>query len=258
MTLFGKRSSDASPRTGLLEDIEKLWRRVRVVALGTPLLVVFGFGAGRVTSEALALPESELVRASTGEATPRIHLEALSRRLDGIREKGTNTTEYVELYKEHIEPVERVLRKRGLGAETARRVAWPLVEESYKQGLSPTMVMAVMLIESRGRPNAVSPVGARGLMQVMPLWSGYWRNCGADLYDIESNLCNGTSILAWYLKRAKGDVRRALLGYNGCVNGTNTPDCHTYPDKVNRIKTQLERELRATHVRGVPLNAAGP
>lgn len=256
MRLFGKRTD--APRTGVLEDIEKLWRRLRVLALGTPLLVVFGLGAGRVASGALALPEDEPARADATVRVPRIRLQALSRRLEGLRDKGTNTTEYVSLYKEHIEPVERVLRRRGLRADMARKVAWPLVEESYKRGLEPSMVMAVMLIESRGRPDARSPVGARGLMQVMPLWEGYWRQCGRDLYDIESNLCNGTSILAWYLERNGGDERRALLGYNGCVRGTNTPDCHRYPDKVNRIRTQLERELRSARAQLASVSAAAP
>ena len=44
----------------------------------------------------------------------------------------------------------------------------------------------------------------------MPAWAGYWRGCARDLYDIEGNLCNGTSILAWYMDRFGGDEKRAL------------------------------------------------
>jgi soluble lytic murein transglycosylase-like protein len=110
-------------------------------------------------------------------------------------------------------------------------VAWPLVENSYERGLDPATVVAILLIESSGRPDATSFMGARGLMQVMPMHQGRWQGCGEDLYDIESNLCYGTSILAWLLGRNGGDERRALLAYNGCVRGTNTPNCHTYPDQ---------------------------
>jgi soluble lytic murein transglycosylase-like protein len=98
-------------------------------------------------------------------------------------------------------------------------------------------------VESNARPNATSSVGARGLMQVMPAWAGFWRGCGRDLYDVESNLCNGTRILAWYLNRHGGDEHRALLGYNGCVTGSNTPNCRTYPEKVQRLRRQIAAEL---------------
>jgi soluble lytic murein transglycosylase-like protein len=145
--------------------------------------------------------------------------------------------------------VEQVLRRRGVPWETARRVAWPLVEQSYRTGVDPSTVLSVMLIESAGKPNARSSVGARGLMQVMPAWEGFWRGCGRDLYAIEDNLCNGTKILAMYLDRHRGDERRALLGYNGCVRGTVTPNCREYPDKVATVRRQVQREI-ATARRG--------
>jgi soluble lytic murein transglycosylase-like protein len=88
-------------------------------------------------------------------------------------------------------------------------------------------------------------------MQVMPLWIGYWRGCGQNLYDIEANLCNGTRILAWFMSRHGGDERRALLGYNGCVRGTNTPDCGKYPDKIASLRQQVRREIAATRAETV-------
>ncbi|HUP90337.1 MAG TPA: lytic transglycosylase domain-containing protein, partial [Longimicrobiales bacterium] len=140
------------------------------------------------------------------------------------------------------EPVEKVLRHHGVGNTIARRISWPLVEESYRRGVDPATVTAILLVESEGNPTARSSVGARGLMQVMPLWAGQWRGCGRDLYNIKENICNGTSILAWYLER-HGDERSALLGYNGCVRGTNTPNCHRYPDKIWNLRQQIKREL---------------
>jgi hypothetical protein len=38
-------------------------------------------------------------------------------------------------------------------------------------------------------------------------------------------------------------TRRALLGYNGCVSGTNTPDCRAYPEKVRRRVNQSARTI---------------
>jgi soluble lytic murein transglycosylase-like protein len=141
---------------------------------------------------------------------------------------------------------------------TARQVAWPLVQHAYRRGLDPAFVVSVVLIESGGKPNATSFVGARGLMQVMPLWAGALAQLWRNLYDIDANLCAGTNILAWYLERNPGDERKALLGYNGCVRGTNTPNCFTYPDKVVRLRQQVQREMNATRNRQRPGGAAAP
>jgi len=235
---------EAGARTGLVEELEKLARRARAVPFAALALMLVGWGVGDFSKTYLELPEGTLARAPSEHSVPRVHLEGLSRNLSRLRSAGDNTVEYVALYQEHVAPVEKVLRRRGVGRETARRIAWPLVEHSYERGLDPAFVVSIMLSESGGRPSATSPVGARGLMQVMPSWSGRWRGCGRNLYDIEANLCNGTSILAWYLRTAR-DERKALLGYNGCVRGTNTPTCFSYPDKIIRLKQQVRRELNA-------------
>lgn len=244
MKLF-RRSFDPDrfERSGLFDELELLLRRARRVSLAAPLLLLFGFGLGNVTNRVLEVPEGQSVRTPTEAPVPRVHLEVLSRHMDRLRSNGAETFDYVTLYNEHVAPIEASLRRRGVSEQTARRIAWPLVQHSYRRGLDPAFVLSIVLVESGGKPTARSFVGARGLMQVMPLWIGTWRACGGDLYDIEANLCNGTSILGWYLDRNPGDEQKALLGYNGCVRGTNTPNCHTYPQKVARLKHQLQREM---------------
>lgn len=247
---------DRDSRPGLFEDLELLLRRVRAVGLAAPFLLLVGFSVGNATNGMLELPEDSTVRTPTEAEVPRVHLEVLSRHMERLRDEGSETVEYVALYQDHVAPVEAVLRRRGVSDTTARQVAWPLVQHSYRRGLDPAFVLSVVLIESGGKPRATSFVGARGLMQVMPLWSGHWRNCGKDLYDIEANLCNGTSILAYYLKRNPGDESKALLGYNGCVRGTNTPNCFTYPQKIARLKHQVQREMNSAREQRRPGGAA--
>jgi soluble lytic murein transglycosylase-like protein len=244
MQLFRGKTQQTGARSGLLEDLERLARRVRAVPLAALALMLVGWGVGDFSKSYLQLPDGTPARTPSRHTVPRVHLEGLSRHLAQLRSAGDNTVEYVALYQEHVAPVEKVLRRRGVGRETARRIAWPLVEHSYERGLDPAFVVSVMLAESGGKPTATSPVGARGLMQVMPSWSGRWRGCGRNLYDIEANLCNGTSILAWYLRRSR-DERKAILGYNGCVRGSNTPSCFSYPDKIIRLRQQVRRELNA-------------
>lgn len=242
-----RRRSAAPPderRRDTISELERLARRVRALPLAAPVLLLGGFSLGKLTARSLALPEDTPVRIEAAARLPRFQLEALSRHMERLRNDGERTEEYVVLYRDHVGPIEEALRRRGVPDATARNVAWPLVEHAYRRGLDPAMVLSVLLIESRGRPGATSPVGARGLMQVMPDWVGRWRGCGRNLYDIEDNLCHGTSILAWYFNRHDGDERRALLAYNGCVRGTNTPDCFQYPDKVQQIRREIRAELR--------------
>jgi soluble lytic murein transglycosylase-like protein len=227
----------------MVDELELLAKRalgLPVVLL--PILLFTGLGLGRATARGIMLPEDAPVRIAAAAHTPRAQLEALSAYMAAIRAEGRDTEAYVLVYRNHVRPVEHSLQARGVNANLARRVAWPLVENAYERGLDPATVVAVLLIESSGRPDATSFVGARGLMQIMPLHRGQWDGCGDDLYDIDSNLCYGTSILAWLLRRFNGDERRALLAYNGCVRGTNTPNCHTYPNKVSHLRAQIQRD----------------
>ena len=70
-------------------------------------------------------------------------------------------------------------------------------------------------------------------MQVMPFHAGKWGCPSSDLFDIDANICHGVQILADNLKRSR-NLPTALQRYNGCVRGTNTPDCHRYAGKVYR------------------------
>jgi hypothetical protein len=257
MPLFTRRPTpDAvAARAGLLEDLERQWRRARVVLLLAPFLIAGGYGAGQVTRSALRPPDTGAVSYSN-LAGARIHLAGVADRMSELRHQGARTEDAIGLYRDHIEPVEKVLRRRGVSAALARQVAWPVVEQTYRTGLDVATVLSVMVVESNFRPNATSIVGARGLMQVMPAWAGYWKDCGRDLYDIEGNICHGVNILAYEVKRHRGDERRALLGYNGCVRGTVTPNCGTYPDKVYRLRRQIAAELNAARQGPVPGAAA--
>lgn len=239
---FGRRSTDREDGPAVIDEIERLLRRARVLPLILPVLLFSGWGLGKITTRGIALPENVPVRIAAAAHTPREQLETLSHYMGGLRDRGEETEEYVLLYQNHVRPVEKSLERWGVRSELARRVAWPLVQNSYLRGLDPATVVAIVLVESSGRPKATSFVGARGLMQIMPMHEGLWTGCGSDLYDIEANLCYGTSILADNLRRYGGDERRALLAYNGCVRGTNTPNCHTYPAKVRRLRERVRRE----------------
>jgi soluble lytic murein transglycosylase-like protein len=90
---------------------------------------------------------------------------------------------------------------RLLAAETARR-----------HGLDPELVLAVVAVESGFRPEAISPKGAQGLMQLMP---GTAAALGvADALDPEQNLDGGARYLGSLLTLYGGDLQKALAAYN--------------------------------------------
>jgi soluble lytic murein transglycosylase-like protein len=90
---------------------------------------------------------------------------------------------------------------RELAAAAARR-----------HGLEPGLVMAVVSVESGFRPEAVSPKGARGLMQLMPKTA---EALGVeDAFDPAQNLDGGARHLGELLTAYGGDLTRALAAYN--------------------------------------------
>lgn len=98
--------------------------------------------------------------------------------------------------------------------------------EATKAELEPELVLAVIQVESNFRKYAISRVGARGLMQIMPFWLDEIGKPGDDLFDIQTNLRFGCTILKHYLNKEKGNLTRALGRYNGSLGS------YRYPRKV--------------------------
>lgn len=88
-----------------------------------------------------------------------------------------------------------------------------IYEKSKKYDVDPALVAAVIEQESRFRPRAKSPVGARGLMQLMPR-TGRWMGA-RNLYDPEQNVDAGVKYIAYLDKRFNGDLKKIVAAYNG-------------------------------------------
>jgi soluble lytic murein transglycosylase-like protein len=88
--------------------------------------------------------------------------------------------------------------------------------ESRRAGLDTGLVLGLIQVESNFRKFAVSPVGARGYMQVMPFWARLIGDGDSSkLFHMQTNLRFGCVILRHYLDREKGDLYMALGRYNG-------------------------------------------
>ncbi len=98
--------------------------------------------------------------------------------------------------------------------------------EATRAGLDPELVLALINVESNFDRFAISSAGARGLMQIMPFWLNEIGRPDDDLFDINTNLRFGCTILGIYLKRENGNMYQALARYNGSVGK------RWYPDRV--------------------------
>jgi soluble lytic murein transglycosylase-like protein len=140
-------------------------------------------------------------------------------------------------------PLARLLGRRNGDPATATRIARAIVKEAGRLKVAPSLLTGVLLTENpQLETETVSSQGAIGLMQVMHFHAGEFDCESDDLLEVESNICHGAGVFGQYLKRT-GNVRRALLRYNGCVASANTPNCHRYPAKVIRTARQVRRDL---------------
>jgi soluble lytic murein transglycosylase-like protein len=107
------------------------------------------------------------------------------------------------------EPAAPATAPASLGRSGLRDLASRVAQ---RHGVEPALVLAVIAVESAFHPTAVSPKGARGLMQLMPRTA---EELGVrDAFDPEQNLDGGVRHLRGLLGRYQGDLTRTLAAYN--------------------------------------------
>ncbi len=147
-------------------------------------------------------------------------------------------------------------------------LAGPIVDLARDNGLDPLLLHAIAHVESRHDPNAVSPAGARGLMQVMPATGErFGAKNDRSLFDPNTNLRASAAYLRTLMLRYHDDLPLVLAAYNageGAVDraGRNIPpfpETRDYVRKVLAAYRRLSREFKisktgrlqsVSHVRG--------
>ena len=95
--------------------------------------------------------------------------------------------------------------------------------EAIHAKLAPEFVLAVIEVESRFDRFAISKSGALGYMQIMPFWLKEIGKPSDSLFDTQTNLRMGCTILKFYLDQENGDMVKTLARYNGSIGHTEYP-----------------------------------
>jgi soluble lytic murein transglycosylase-like protein len=108
-------------------------------------------------------------------------------------------------------PIAPPTRMRVAAQPQASDVATAIDQEAARRSISAALVAAVAWRESRYNNRAVSPKGARGVMQLMPATA---RSLGVDPNDPVANVAGGTAYLSRLMARYDGDLIKSLAAYN--------------------------------------------
>jgi soluble lytic murein transglycosylase-like protein len=121
----------------------------------------------------------------------------------------------------------------------ANAIVREAIDNGSRHQIDPELILAIIAVESTFKERAVSRCGARGLMQVMPgSHSRKMEQIGGShqLFDPAKNIHIGSRILVNYLDDHDGNLRRALLSYNGSLRSRSS-----FPERVMRVYRDLQR-----------------
>jgi len=152
----------------------------------------------------------------------------------------------LDLVRDHLKRLQaKAQANHPAAADTLRRYESEFHTAARESGLAPELLLAVVMAESSGDPQATSPSGAQGLMQLMPATA---QELGVvDRRNPEENLRGGARYLSGLLDRYDGELPLALAAYNagpGRVEkaGRRIPDIGETRNYVEKV-TRLVREL---------------
>lgn len=118
-----------------------------------------------------------------------------------------------------------------------------LIRQAAQQhGISEGLIKAVMHTESGFNTNARSPVGAQGLMQLMPATARRFNV--SNVYDPQQNIFGGAKYLSWLLKRFNGNTQLAIAAYNAGEGNVDKyggiPPFRETQDYVRRVSSRFQ------------------
>jgi len=196
------------------------------------LIVILGFGF--LVSLPLMLQSTDEEKQHLVQDTAQLHILQQQGGFQHLKSRDAEATNATQTANGMVEASEQVawmahvlpvIMQFDTSEHEAKSIATWVWIYAHSQGLDPALVLALITVESRFDPFATSVVGAQGLMQVMPFWKHELGSPQDDLFNINTNIRYGTTILKRYIKRYRG-VGKALAAYNGSKGRVK------YPNKI--------------------------
>lgn len=220
-----------------------------------------GLGIADLIVQQLSPQSREGIVPTAGQDVPLrpvVPAEAPDRAVESYRKNSR-----LDLVRDHLKRLQATAQpNHPAAADTLRRYESEFHTAARESGLAPEILLAVVMTESSGDPEATSPSGAQGLMQLMPVTAA---ELGVeDRRNPAENLRGGARYLSGLLERYDGDLPLALAAYNagpGRVEqaGRRIPaiaETRNYVEKVTRMVrelghgTEMAIEVRNTQAQG--------
>ncbi|RLI67277.1 hypothetical protein DRO91_10455 [Candidatus Heimdallarchaeota archaeon] len=165
-------------------------------------------------------------------------LHKLNTELHDTKLMLTSAKKMITMYKDtEKKAVATYITKRytRVSNKLADEIATQTLKVSKEENVPISILVAIMDQESGFNPMAVSPAGARGLMQVMPFWVKEFKfiKNKRELHDIYKGIKAGAIVLRYGLDKAHGDMKKALAIYKG-------PKYVAYVKRIMRIAGEFE------------------
>ena len=143
-----------------------------------------------------------------------------------VQQAETDTQEFTDKYAEQVWLTDMSLRLADIVPDPDERLKLlkMIHSEASRAQVPPQLVLALIQVESKFDPYAVSRAGAVGLMQIMPFWLKLIGRPDDSLVHARTNLRMGCTILKYDLGKSHGDIREALQRYNGATVGIDYSD----------------------------------
>ncbi|MBU0669019.1 MAG: lytic transglycosylase domain-containing protein [Alphaproteobacteria bacterium] len=182
---------------------------IRAACTHSLLAICLAFGATQARADVLQIEDDGARWIAGGLAAPELesqtpNVEFDNGLLDGVDIETGFSTDIT-----HPEHIVGDASRHAQGVPLAYQAK--VAELARRFDLSASLIEALVWQESRWRADAVSPVGARGLAQLMP---GTARELGVNPNDPFANLEGGARYLREQIDRFDGDPERALAAYN--------------------------------------------
>lgn len=175
-------------------------------AWGWGLATVVLLAGGPVHAQKLTKPDPELIAL--------------------VQKAESDTSDFQDKYDAQVWLTDMSQRLADIVPDSGQRLMLlkMIHAEASRARVPPQLVLALIEVESRFDPYAVSNSGAVGLMQIMPFWLKLIGRPDDSLVHSRTNLRMGCTILKYYLDKSKGDIREALQRYNGATVGIDYSD----------------------------------